>query len=212
MNSISQALRQAVLQAAIQGKLTKQLLEDGNATDLLNQISAEKNQLIRDGKIKKEKPLPEIRTEEVPFDIPENWRWVRMSDVIDIRDGTHETPSYVPFGYPLITGKDFYNGYFSLEKTQYISEADYIDINKRSKVDISDILFSMIGGNIGSMIYISKDNFFPMAIKNVALFKQYDYKLDLSRYLFIFLKGHVNDFQSKSKGGAQSFVSLKFFK
>ena len=79
--SISSDLRQAVLQAAIQGKLTKQLPEDGNAKDLLEQIKAEKAKLIKEGKLKKEKPLPEITDDEKPFDIPESWVWVRVSDV-----------------------------------------------------------------------------------------------------------------------------------
>jgi len=79
--SISNDLRQAVLQAAIQGKLTKQLPEDGNAKDLLEQIKAEKAKLIKEGKLKKEKPLPEITDDEKPFDIPESWVWVRVSDV-----------------------------------------------------------------------------------------------------------------------------------
>ncbi len=78
---ISSDLRQAVLQAAIQGKLTKQLPEDGNAKDLLEQIKAEKAKLIKEGKLKKEKPLPEITEDEKPFDIPESWVWVRVSDV-----------------------------------------------------------------------------------------------------------------------------------
>ena len=71
-------LRQAVLQAAIQGKLTTQLPEDGNASDLLKQTIVEKERLIKEKKIKKEKLLPEISPDEIPFDIPENWKWVRL--------------------------------------------------------------------------------------------------------------------------------------
>ena len=79
--NISNDLRQAVLQAAIQGKLTKQLPEDGNAKDLLEQIKEEKAKLIKEGKLKKEKPLPEITEDEKPFDIPDNWEWVRLGAV-----------------------------------------------------------------------------------------------------------------------------------
>ena len=129
-----------------------------------------------------------------------------------VRDGTHDTPGYVPIGYPLITGKDFYNGYFELSKTKYISEADYIEISKRSKVDVGDILFSMIGGNIGSMIAITEDNYFEMAIKNVALFKQFNYELSISEYLEIFLRSQVANMQAIAKGGAQSFVSLNILR
>lgn len=78
---IAEALKKALLQAAIQGKLTEQLPEDGNAKDLLKEIQKEKNGLVKEGKIKKDKPLPEIREEEIPFDIPENWVWVRLGAI-----------------------------------------------------------------------------------------------------------------------------------
>lgn len=88
---IADALKKALLQAAIQGKLTEQLPEDGDARDLLQEIQKEKTRLIKEGKIKKEKPLPEITEDEIPFDIPENWVWVRLGDYLDFTIG--KTPS-----------------------------------------------------------------------------------------------------------------------
>lgn len=205
-------LRKSILQQAIQGKLTERDPADEPASELLKRICAEKERLIKEGKIKKEKPLPPIAEEEMPFEIPESWIWVRLSDVIDVRDGTHDTPQYISMGYPLITGKDFYNGYFSLDKTQYISKEDYIEISKRSKVGIGDILFSMIGGNIGSMIRITEENYFDMAIKNVALFKQYGTNRTLSTYLFYYLSSQVERMREKAKGGAQPFVPLNLLR
>jgi type I restriction enzyme S subunit len=202
-------MQKSILQYAIQGKLVEQREEEGTGEELYEQIQQEKAKLIKEGKIKKEKPLSEIMEDEVPFEIPESWKWVRMSDVIDVRDGTHDTPSYIPNGYPLITGKDFYNGYFELSKTQYVSKEDYEEIRKRSNVEIGDILFSMIGGNIGSMILISNENYFEMAIKNVALFKQYVYNMVLSKYLMYYLKNQVPRIKATANGGAQSFVPLK---
>lgn len=205
-------MKKSLLQYAIQGKLVEQRPEEGTAEELFAQIQQEKQRLIAEKKIKKEKPLPEITEDEKPFDIPESWKWVRMSEVIDIRDGTHDTPNYLPTGYPLITGKDFYNGYFDLSKTQYISAEDYFLISQRSKVDPYDILFSMIGGNIGSMIRITPENYFEMSIKNVALFKQYIHKDILSKYLFYYLKGQIGQMKATAKGGAQMFVSLKMLR
>lgn len=202
-------MQKSILQMAIQGKLVEQRPEEGTGEELYRQIQAEKQALIKAGKIKKEKPLPEITENEIPFEIPESWKWVRLADVIDVRDGTHATPGYLPSGYPLITGKDFYYGAFDFSKTQYISKEDYDEIRQRSNVEIGDILFSMIGGNIGSMIKITPDNYFEMAIKNVALFKQYSYKNPLTDYLFVFLKSQVPDMKAIAKGGAQSFVPLK---
>ena len=90
-----QQLRNSILQMAIEGKLTRQLPEDGNATDLLKKIKAEKARLIKEKKIKKEKPLPEIRDDEVPFEIPDNWCWVRLGNLVSVLgDGIHGTPEY----------------------------------------------------------------------------------------------------------------------
>ena len=207
-----QELKNSILQLAVEGKLVPQNPADGNAEELLEQIKAEKDKLIKEGKIKKEKPLAEITDDEKPFDIPESWSWIRLSEVIDVRDGTHDTPNYVLKGFPLITGKDFYNGYFELSKTKYISKIDYELIKQRSQVDKGDILFSMIGGNIGSMILVDETNYFDMAIKNVALFKQYDYSLQMQKYLFYFLQNQVSNFQSIAKGGAQAFVPLNLIR
>ena len=74
-------LRKSILQQAIQGKLTEQLSSDGDARDLLEKIRAEKAKLIADGKIKKEKPLPPIKDDEKPFDIPDSWQWVRLGEI-----------------------------------------------------------------------------------------------------------------------------------
>ena len=131
---------------------------------------------------------------------------------MDVRDGTHDSPQYTQEGYPLITSKDFKNGLFDFSKTRYISEVDYKNIIKRSKVDIGDILYSMIGGNIGSMIYIQHDNYFDMAIKNVALFKPYQNSDISTKYIFNFLESKIKEYQAIAIGGAQPFVGLDIFR
>ena len=75
-----QELKNSILQLAIQGKLVEQRPEEGTAEELYQQIQAEKQMLIKAGKIKKEKPLPEIAEDEKPFDIPDSWKWVRLGD------------------------------------------------------------------------------------------------------------------------------------
>ena len=87
MDVDTKALRQRILTLAIQGKLTDQRKEDGNAQDLYNQIQEEKQKLIKEKKIKKSKSLPVITEDEIPFEIPENWMWVRLGNIIKVSSG-----------------------------------------------------------------------------------------------------------------------------
>ena len=82
MSTICDDLRAAILQAAMQGKLTKQLPEDGNARDLLERINCVKKQLN-----KRAKELDEITDDEIPFSIPENWQWARLGQIFNITAG-----------------------------------------------------------------------------------------------------------------------------
>jgi len=88
LNSIfPEQLKKSILQAAIQGKLVEQDPNDEPASELLERIKIEKEQLIKDGKIKKEKPLPPITEDEIPFEIPKNWEWVRLGDLLTANSG-----------------------------------------------------------------------------------------------------------------------------
>ncbi len=80
----AQDLKNSILQLAIQGKLVEQREEEGTAKELIEKIQAEKKQLIKEGKIKKQKKLPEIKEDEIPFDIPDSWEWVRFGEVVSI--------------------------------------------------------------------------------------------------------------------------------
>ncbi len=86
-----QELKNSILQLAIQGKLVEQRPEEGTAEELYRQIQTEKAALIKAGKIKKEKPLPEISDDEKPFDIPESWKWVRIGNVLNLQAGKNIT-------------------------------------------------------------------------------------------------------------------------
>lgn len=148
-------MKKSILQYAIQGKLVEQRPEEGTAEELYRQIQTEKKRLIKEGKIKKEKPLPEIAEDEIPFDIPESWKWCRLSDVIDVRDGTHDSPKYVPVGIPLVTSKNLVNGVIDYGNVKYITQEDADKINVRSMVDDDDILFAMIG-SIGNPVLVKR--------------------------------------------------------
>lgn len=202
-------MQKSILQTAIQGKLVPQLPEEGTGEELFQQIQTEKQTLIKAGKIKKEKPLPEITEDEIPFDIPESWKWVRFSDVLDVRDGTHDTPKYVTSGIPLVTSKNLVDGGIDFETTKLISIEDAQAINMRSAVDDGDILFAMIG-TIGNPVLVKKDREF--CIKNMALFKAINQELISMEYLLLFLQNEQHVMKKKASGGVQSFVSLKFLR
>ena len=102
-----QQLRNSILQMAIEGKLTEQRAEDGNASDLLKEIKAEKAKLIAEKKIKKEKPLPEISEDEIPFEIPDNWVWTRLGDIAEVKSSKRVYESdYVSEGIPFFRSKE----------------------------------------------------------------------------------------------------------
>lgn len=202
-------MKESVLQYAIQGKLVEQRPEEGTGEELYRQIQTEKQRLIKEGKIKKEKPLPKITEDELPFDIPESWKWCRLSDVIDVRDGTHDSPKYVPVGIPLVTSKNLVNGVIDYGNVKYITQEDADKINVRSMVDDDDILFAMIG-SIGNPVLVKKDREF--CIKNMALFKRF-VNTDISmRYVYWFLFYAQYKLKKEASGGVQSFISLSRFR
>ena len=202
-------MKKSILQYAIQGKLVEQRPEEGTGEELYQQIQTEKQRLIKEGKIKKEKPLAEIAEDEIPFDIPESWKWVRLSDVIDVRDGTHDSPKYVPVGIPLVTSKNLVNGVIDYSNVKCITQEDADKINARSMVDDDDILFAMIG-SIGNPVLVKKDREF--CIKNMALFKQFS-NTDISmRYVYWFLFYAQYKLKKEASGGVQSFISLSRFR
>lgn len=204
-----EALKSKLIDAAIQGKLTEQLPEDGTAEELYQKIQEVKQSLVKNGKIKRGKPLPESSEDEIPFGIPSNWKWVRISEVIDVRDGTHDSPKYHDKGIPLVTSKNISSGELSFDDVKLISTDDAQKINERSYVDDGDILFAMIG-SIGNPVIVHKDRDF--CIKNVALFKNFAPMYISMDYFYWFLMHEQFVLRKNAIGGLQPFVSLKVFR
>ncbi|MBD0677159.1 restriction endonuclease subunit S [Pseudomonas sp. PSB11] len=202
------ALKQNLLQMAVMGKLVAQDPSDEPASRLLAKLQEARSRLVDAGSIKQDKPLPTVSDDEKPYRLPNGWEWARMQSAIDVRDGTHDSPKQA-FGentYPLVTSKDFYNGSINFEGAKRISQGDYIEIAKRSYVEKFDILFSMIGGNIGNQIMVNTDVEF--GIKNVALFKYYDKNLTYPPFIKLITENIALDLQGTATGGAQPFVAL----
>ena len=132
------------------------------------------------------------------------WEEIILGKVSDIRDGTHDSPTYIKEGYPLITSKNLKNGRLDFSDINYISKDDFESINKRSKVDIGDIIFGMIG-TIGNPVLLEHEGF---AIKNVALIKQ---KNDLiNSFLIHYLQSNFfkNQVRLLNVGNTQKFLAL----
>jgi len=202
-------LRIAILQLAVQGKLVAQEKSEESAASLLDQINAVKNKLVNEKKLRRNKYSEGIPEEEKPYHIPPNWKWVRLSDVYDVRDGTHDSPKYHPQGFPLVTSKNLSSGRLELDNVKYISKEDHEKIIERSKVDKEDILFAMIG-SIGNPVIVDVETEF--SIKNVALFKYYDKNLANPRFLNYYLHHAAVKMKEEAAGGVQSFVPLGFLR
>lgn len=155
-------MQKSILQTAIQGKLVPQLPEEGTGEELFQQIQAEKQALIKAGKIKKEKPLPEITEDEVPLDIPDSWKWVYIGDLFQHNTGkalNSSDKSGSPMEY--ITTSNVYWNSFTLDKlkTMLFTEAE-VD---KCTVQKGDLLV-LEGGDVGRAAIWNYD--FPMRIQN----------------------------------------------
>jgi type I restriction enzyme S subunit len=141
--------------------------------------------------------------------LPKDWKIVISSDIMDIRDGTHDTPKYVnENGIPLITSKNLKGNEIDFNKVSYISNEDHFEISKRSKVESGDILFAMIG-TIGNPAIIKGDANF--SIKNVGLFKKNE-SVILPQFFVNFLRSSFFEKQLNErrllKGTTQKFIPL----
>ena len=154
-------LRRSLLQYAVEGKLVEQRPEEGTARELLAEIAAERERLIREGKMKRSKPLAPVSPDEVPFEIPKSWEWVRLGDLVS-KIGSGSTPTggkaiYLKTGIPFIRSQNVYNDGLRLDDVAYISA----EINLKMSgtvVHPKDILLNITGASIGRCALVP-DNF-----------------------------------------------------
>ena len=154
----AQDLKSSILQRAIEGKLVPQRQEEGTAKELLAEIRAEKARLVKEKKIKKSKPLPEITDDEKPFDIPESWEWVRLLEISStIGDGIHGTPQYSQDGeYYFINGNNLQDNRIIIKKDTKkvsITEANkyLVNLNKQT-------LLVSINGTLGNTAFYNSED------------------------------------------------------
>lgn len=201
---LAQDLRNAVLQAAIQGKLTNHLSTDGSVEQLLSKIEFEKKQLIKEKRLKKEKPLPPISKEEIPFDIPEYWTFVRTGNVIDCGSGSTPLkghPEYYENGtIPWLKTGELNNSY--IEKCEdTITEIAY-KVGSFRMNQPGDILIAMYGATIGKLGICT----FPLTTNQACL--GCTPLGDISnRFLFYYFMASKDSLTDKAEGGAQPNIS-----
>ncbi len=189
------------------GQTCPQDTNDPPASDLLKEIEAEKQRLIKEGKIKKQKPLPEITAEEIPYDLPGSLEWVKLDDITSkITDGDHKTPPRITTGYRLLSAKNVRDGFLDLENSDYISEEDYLKSRERCLPEFDDLLIVSVGGTIGRSSLVPVDSDFAL-VRSVALVKPLGLNSKFLKYAMdsTLLQQSIH---SKKRGGAQPRLYL----
>ena len=181
-----ETLKKSILQEAVQGKLVPQDPNDEPASVLLERIRAEKEQLIKEGKIKRDKHESVIFRrdnsyyekvdgielcidDEIPFEIPKNWEWCRLGTILQkLTDGTHSTPKYAASGIPFISVKDISSGKISFESTKFISEEEHELLASRCDPHRDDILLTKVG-TTGIPVLVDTDRPFSIFVSVAQL-------------------------------------------
>lgn len=135
-----------------------------------------------------------------------NWQMTKLSEICDVRDGTHASPKYCKTGYPLMTSKNFSQGFADFSCARLISQDDFEEIDRRSRVDTGDIVMPMIG-TIGHPVIIRSNRKF--AIKNVALFKMESSQINAACLKALLESDYFSRaVKSGNRGATQKFISL----
>ena len=187
-------MKKSILQYAIQGKLVDQRSEEGTGEELYRQIQEEKKRLIKEGTIKKEKPLTEIAEDEIPFDIPENWKWVRLSTIGITQTGNTPSkshPGYIGIDIPFITPGDILNGQIC-----YSNHALSLLGNEVARVCCAGSIMQVcIGGSIGKAAITYREVAFNQQINVVSPIAC------LSEYLFAVMQSAYFTTSMKERAG-----------
>ena len=219
--SLNEQLRKSILQEAIQGKLVPQIAEEGTAEKLLTEISEEKERLIKEGKLKKSALTDSIIfkgddnkyyeqvnkkcldiTEQIPFEIPENWVWVRMGQIGNW--GAGSTPQRGDANY--YNGKILWlktgelNNGIVYDTEEKVTQKAFQDCSLRMN-KIGDVLIAMYGATIGKLAIVGKDLTTNQACCGCTPYLIYNW------YLFYFLMASRDSFIKKGEGGAQPNIS-----
>ena len=227
-NEIYTLLKKSILQEAIQGKLVPQIIEDGTAYELLEQIKAEKQNLVKEGKLKKSALASSVIfrgddnkyceksgedticiDDEIPFDIPANWAWVRLDDICSfIHRG--KSPKYSLIKkYPVVAQKCNQWSGFSIEKAKFIEPQSISSYKEEYFLQDKDLMWNSTGlGTLGRMaIYYKKLNPYELAVadSHVTVIRPYKQHV-VSEYLYYYFASNTvqSVIEDKSDGSTKS--------
>lgn len=189
-------LRNSILQLAVQGKLVEQREEEGTAEELFKQIQEEKKKLIKEGKIKKEKDLENVNSENRPFDIPKSWEWVKLGQIVTVNGGKRipvgRSLTDEDTGYKYIRVADMKNGSILLDNIKYVPKDIYPKI-KRYTISKEDIYIT-VAGTIGQVGLV------PEELDNSNLTENANKLVIFSndkKYIFYMLSSAIVQYQIK---------------
>lgn len=177
-------LRNAILQAAMQGKLTKQLETDSSVEIMLQEINEDKLKYLN-GKVSKKDErlfLKVAENEERPYNIPDNWKWCKLGYLLrKLTDGTHKTPNYTPSGVRFISVKNISSGFIDFSNTKFISQGEHSSLYQRCNPEHGDMLLSKVG-TTGIPAYVDTVEQFSLFV-SVALLK-FNHQYILPKFLY----------------------------
>lgn len=185
-------LKSKVLDLAMRGKLVEQDPHDEPASVLLEKIKAEKELLVKEGKIKKSKPLPPIADDEKPFDIPDSWEWVRLGDIIELVSGRDIAKKY-HLSHKIHNATPYITGASNIDDKGNITINEWID--NPSVVVTKGTLLLSVKGTIGkiAILQLPKAHIARqiMGIENI-----YNFNQDFQKY---FLESYIGELKKKAK-------------
>lgn len=206
----AQELKNSILQLAVQGKLVPQSAEDEPVEELLKQIAQQKEQLIKDEIIKKEKPLPNIVDEEIPFDIPDNWLWVRLGDYcLDVFSGKSPVYSKVPSPYEVIGQAANQQAGLDYSQVKYTVPEFWNSMDLKYFLRENDVLLNTLGhGTLGRSGIVP-----PLERKLLTDGHLFVFRLcsaTASKYFYYYLQYKRSEIEKSANGSTnQTFLSLK---
>ncbi|MBU2114683.1 MAG: restriction endonuclease subunit S [Gammaproteobacteria bacterium] len=209
------ALKQTILQLAVMGKLVKQDPNDEPASELLKRIAAEKDALVKAGKIKKQKPLPPISDDEKPFELPEGWEWAYLQEITHlITDGKHgDCNNLENSGFYFLSAKDIQNGKLNYDFARQIEPKEFAEVHQRTNLECGDICMVNTGATVGKMALVEDNENTKKTTfqKSVAVIKVAN-KSVYNKYIAMFLQSETKNFLRKSGGSAINNLLLSDLK